>query len=68
VFVANLISWLIVFIEARKKLDAFAYRIDIGLWMFVLAALLSLLIAGLIVSWHAVRVALSDTVLSLSYE
>jgi len=68
VFVANLISWLIVFIEARKKLDGFAYRIDIGLWMFVLAALLSLLIAGLIVSWHAVRVALSDTVLSLSYE
>jgi len=68
VFVANLISWPIVFIAARKWLDGFAYRIDIGLWMFVLAALSSLLIAGLIVSWHAVRAALYDPVLSLRYE
>ena len=68
VLAANLISWPIVFIAARKWLDGFAYRIDIGIWMFVLAALLSLVIAGLIVSWHAVRAALSDPVQSLRYE
>ena len=68
VCVANLIAWPVVFIAARKWLDSFAYRIEIGVWMFVLAALLSIVIAGLIVSWHAVRAALSDPVQSLRYE
>lgn len=68
VVVANLLSWPVVFIAARKWLDGFAYRIDMGLWMFVLAAILSFVIAGLIVSWHAVRAAFSNPVQSLRYE
>lgn len=53
---------------AGNWLDRFAYRIDISLWMFAFASLLSLLVAGLTVSWHATRAALSDPVQSLHYE
>lgn len=68
VLISNLIAWPIALIAARKWLEQFAYRIDIEWWMFVLAAAISFLIAGLTVGWHVVRAALSDPVQSLRYE
>jgi putative ABC transport system permease protein len=68
VVTSNIIAWPIAMVAARKWLEQFAYRIDIGLWMFVVAALLSLVIAATIVSWHTVRAALSDPVDSIRYE
>ncbi len=68
VLISNIIAWPIALIAARRWLDGFAYRIEIGLWMFALAALLTFLIAGLTVSYHAIRAALSDPVESLRYE
>jgi putative ABC transport system permease protein len=68
VLVANLLAWPIALIGARKWLDQFAYRIDIGIWMFALAALLTFLVASLTVSWHTVRASLSNPVQSLRYE
>lgn len=68
ILISNLIAWPLALIAARKWLEGFAYRIEIGLWMFALASVLSLLIAGLTIGWHASRAALSDPVLSLRYE
>jgi putative ABC transport system permease protein len=68
VMVSNLIAWPVALIAARSWLDRFAYRIDIELWMFVLAAFLSFLVAGMTMSWHAAQAALSDPVKSLRYE
>jgi len=68
VLIANLIAWPIALYAGRKWLDQFAYRIDLSIWMFALAALLSLLVAGLTVSWHTVRASLSNPVQSLRYE
>jgi putative ABC transport system permease protein len=68
VSISNLLAWPIALFAARNWLDQFAYRIDIGIWMFILAALLSFLVAGLTVSWHAVRASLTDPVQSLRYE
>ncbi|HUU52628.1 MAG TPA: ABC transporter permease [Candidatus Heimdallarchaeota archaeon] len=68
VLISNLIAWPIALVAARNWLDQFAYRIDIGIWMFALSALLSFLVAGSTVSWHAVRASLSDPVQSLRYE
>ncbi|MBN1272862.1 MAG: ABC transporter permease [Candidatus Aminicenantes bacterium] len=68
VLLSNILAFPIAFIAARKWLEQFAYRIDIGIWMFVTAALLSLLTAGLTISWYAVRAALSNPVDSLRYE
>ncbi|MFC2157750.1 ABC transporter permease [Acidobacteriota bacterium] len=65
---ANLISWPLAFLAGRKWLEGFAYRIDIDIWIFLLAGVLSLLIAGMTMGWHVVRAALSDPVQSLRYE
>jgi putative ABC transport system permease protein len=65
---ANLLAWPIAFFVARRWLEGFAYRIDVEVWMFALAGLLSLLIAVFTVGWHSVRTALSDPVQSLRYE
>ena len=66
--VSNLIACPIALIAARNWLDQFAYRVNINLWMFVLAALMSLLVVGITVSWHAAKAAFSDPVQSLRYE
>jgi putative ABC transport system permease protein len=68
VLISNILAWPIAFFAARNWLDQFAYRIDIGVWMFALAALLSLVAAGLTVSWHTVRASLSSPVQGLRYE
>ncbi|MGD9346286.1 MAG: ABC transporter permease [Candidatus Aminicenantes bacterium] len=68
VSISNLVAWPIALVAARNWLDQFAYRIDIDLWMFILAALISMLVAGSTVSWHAIRASLADPVQSLRYE
>jgi putative ABC transport system permease protein len=49
-------------------LNDFAYRIDIGWWVFVLAGALAVLIALLTVCTHAIKAALANPVDSLRYE
>lgn len=49
-------------------LQSFAYRVDIGSSIFILAALISLLIAIFTVGFQAVKAALMDPVKSLRYE
>ncbi len=68
VVAAAFLSWPIAYIAARKWLELFAYRIGLGIWMFAAAALLALLVAGLTVSWHALRAARVDPARSLRYE
>ena len=66
--VANILAWPAAYYAANRWLGGFANRIDIGIGTFLLVGLLSLLIAGLTVSWHVGRAALSDPVRSLRYE
>ncbi len=68
ILISNLIAWPVAFISARKWQEGFAYRVDIGLWIFALASMLSMLIAGLTIGWHASRAALSQPAESLRYE
>jgi putative ABC transport system permease protein len=49
-------------------LQDFAYRIDIGWWVFALAGGIALLIALLTVSTQAIKVALANPVAALRYE
>jgi putative ABC transport system permease protein len=51
-----------------RWLQNFAYRIDITIWPFLLAGLVSLVIALLTVSWQAVKVATANPAESLRYE
>jgi putative ABC transport system permease protein len=52
----------------NQWLDNFAYRIDIGAGIFILAGLISLVIAWLTVSYQSIRAALANPVESLKNE
>lgn len=65
---ANLISWPASYFIMKKWLQNFAYRIDIELWIFILAAITALFIALLTISFQTVKAAFADPVDSLRYE
>jgi putative ABC transport system permease protein len=52
----------------NKWLEDFAYRIEIGMGVFILAGLLALAIAWLTVSYQSIKAALANPVESLRYE
>ena len=62
--IAAPIAWLVM----NKWLQDFAYRTDIGAWVFVAAASLSFLIAFLTISIQSVKSALANPVKSLRTE
>ena len=68
VIVANVIAWPIAYFVMKKWLQNFAYQTNIGLWSFVLAALLALIIALFTVSYQSVKAALTNPVDCLRYE
>lgn len=65
---ASFISWPLAYFTAAKWLQNYAYRIDIGIWIFVLSTALALIIALIPISYHAIRAALTNPVDSLRYE
>jgi len=68
VVVANLISWPVAYIIIKKWLEGFAYRIDMPVFPFVTATLISIIIAVLTVSIQARKAAVTDPVNALKYE
>ncbi|MCF8229661.1 MAG: ABC transporter permease [Bacteroidales bacterium] len=70
VLVANIIAWPLSFYLLWTWLSNFAYSIDIfdKWWLFVTAALLSLLIAVLTVLYQALKAANANPVDALKYE
>jgi len=68
VLAANLAAWPIAYFAMNRWLQDFAYRIDIGWWVFALAGALALLIALLTVSTQAIKAALANPVEALRYE
>jgi putative ABC transport system permease protein len=65
---ANLIAWPAGYYAMSQWLHGFAYRIDLSLWMFVVAGGLAITIAWLTVSIHAFSVARARPVEALRYE
>lgn len=68
VLIANVIAWPIAYLAMKQWLQNFAYRIDIGIGTFILAALLALVIALLTVGYQAVKAALANPAEALRYE
>jgi putative ABC transport system permease protein len=68
VLVANVIAWPVAYFAMNKWLQSFAYRIDMGWWIFALAGGVALLIALLTVSMQAIKAALANPVEALRYE
>ncbi len=68
VIIANVIAWPVAWFGMNKWLQDFQYRIDITVWIFALALVLSLFVALVTVSWQSIRVALVNPAESLKYE
>jgi putative ABC transport system permease protein len=68
VLLANVIAWPLAWYAMNKWLQNFAYRIDIGWWVFALAGGVALMIALLTVSTQAIKAALANPVEALRYE
>ncbi len=68
VFAANALAWPAAYYAAGKWLQGFAYRVLPGIVPALLAALFSLLVALLSVTYKAVKAATSNPTESLRYE
>lgn len=68
VLLANIIAWPISYFIMKNWLQGFAYRIDIGIGIFVFSAVLALIIALVTISYQAFKVAWANPVNALQYE
>jgi putative ABC transport system permease protein len=68
VVIANVIAWPIAYFVMSQWLQNFAYRTTMGLWIFILSALLALFLALTTVSFQATKAATANPVDSLRYE
>jgi putative ABC transport system permease protein len=68
VFLAILIAFPIAWLLMNKWLEDFAYRITISWWMFVVAGIVTVLIALITVSFQAIKAAIRNPVRSLRTE
>ncbi|MGB4845958.1 MAG: ABC transporter permease [Ferruginibacter sp.] len=68
VAVASVLAFPVAWWAMHKWLQDFEYRINISVWVFVIAGVAALLIALLTVSYQAIKAALSNPVKSLRTE
>ena len=68
VLIANIIAWPVAYYFMNKWLQNFAYRIDLSVWIFILAGLVVLVIALLTVSFQSIKAAMANPIDSLRYE
>ncbi|HET9824922.1 MAG TPA: FtsX-like permease family protein, partial [Chitinophagaceae bacterium] len=68
VIVASLIAFPIAWWAMHKWLSDFAYRTEIGWWVFAVAALVSVMIALMTISTQSVKAAMTNPVKSLRTE
>lgn len=68
IFVAGIIASAIAWYFMDKALDNFAYRISLGWYYFAGGILAAMIIAMLTISYHSIKVALSNPVDVLRYE
>jgi putative ABC transport system permease protein len=68
VFISFVIAVPAAWWSMQKWLEDFAYRIDIGWWIFITAGVLAMLIALFTVSYQAIKAAIANPVKSLRTE
>jgi putative ABC transport system permease protein len=68
VFISLLIASPVAWYIMHNWLENYQYRVDLSLWVFVIAACSALLITILTVSFHAIKAAIANPVKSLRTE
>ena len=68
VVVANIIAWPLSYFLMTRWLENFAYRVNIGIWVFVTGGVLALGIAVLTISYQSIKASSANPVDALRYE
>nr|WP_315424557.1 ABC transporter permease [uncultured Pedobacter sp.] len=68
VFIANLAAWPLAYLFVSKWLSGFVYRVDISVWPFALAMVISMAITLITVSVRSYKAAVTNTINALKYE
>ncbi len=68
VLLANFFAWPVAYFVLSKWLGSFAYHIDMTWWMFIVPGLIAFTVAGVSVSYQAIKAALVNPIKSLRYE
>jgi putative ABC transport system permease protein len=68
VLIANVIAWPLAYYLMNSFLRNFHYRINIGVGVFLVTALITLAFALATVSFQAIKAALANPVEALRYE
>ncbi|MBE0652571.1 MAG: ABC transporter permease, partial [Bacteroidales bacterium] len=68
IILANILVWPVSYKLMRVWLENFSYRIDIPLWPFVTAGLITLVISLLVINLQILKTARQNPVRSLRYE
>jgi len=68
ILMANLISWPIAFWLSTKWLNGFAYRVHVGVGIFILGGIMVLGLALLVISFQVINATTTNPVKSLKYE
>ena len=68
VAIAAVVAFPVAWYFMNKWLQDFAYRIDVGWWIFIVAGVIALLIALVTVSFQAIKAAIANPVKSLRSE
>lgn len=68
VFLANLVAWPLAYLFVSNWLSGFTYRIDVSIWPFVIAMVISLVITLITATLRSYRAATANTIDALKYE
>ncbi len=68
VLLGNILAWPVSYLTMKGWLENFAYRIPIGIHVFIFSALLTLIIALITVSYQSIKAAYTHPIDSLRYE
>jgi putative ABC transport system permease protein len=68
IIIANIIAWPIAWYFMGKWLDSFAYKVDINLSLYALAAIVAVLIGLVTVSTQTIKAAMRNPANTLRYE
>lgn len=68
VIVAMIIASPIAFFAMHKWIQAFAYRIELNLWIFITGGLIAIIIALITISYQAINAAVANPIKSLRNE
>jgi putative ABC transport system permease protein len=68
VLIANMVAWPVAYIFVKQWLSTFEYRIDLSIWPFIIAMIISMSITLITVTLRSYRAARANTIDALKYE